>query len=182
MPLGQAAGFPALDVPADLISRLNRSFARELGDWRRGQKVMLIAETDPPVKKFRQRDGKPVPYSTCRVIDAALMTVSARFIPLDSSWEGVIEEKLWQEKRHFIKPLRYDGEADVFPDFLLKDVPGREIVPLEVFGMNTPDYLARKAVKLAHYREEYGEGNWWCWDAYTAGAANNIPPFPDSSS
>ncbi|MDU5190070.1 MAG: DUF1173 family protein [Mixta calida] len=179
LPLGQAAGFPALDVPADLISRLNRSFARELGDWRRGQKVMLIAETDPPVKKFRQRDGKPVPYSTCRVIDAALMTVSARFIPLDSSWEGVIEEKLWQEKRHFIKPLRYDGEADVFPDFLLKDVPGREIVPLEVFGMNTPDYLARKAVKLAHYREEYGEGNWWSWDACLANAAADIPAFPE---
>ncbi|OJH81839.1 hypothetical protein ASJ78_04763 [Serratia marcescens] len=59
LPLAEAAGFPSLDVPADLISRLNRSFSRELGDWRRGQKVMLIAETDPPVKKFRQRDGKP---------------------------------------------------------------------------------------------------------------------------
>ncbi|BEM46486.1 hypothetical protein SME13J_51050 (plasmid) [Serratia marcescens] len=178
LPLAEAAGFPSLDVPADLISRLNRSFSPELGDWRRGQKVMLIAETDPPVKKFRQRDGKPVPYNTCTVIDAALMTVSPRFIPLDSSWEGVIEEKLWQEKRQFIKPLRYDGEADVFPDFLLKDVPGREIVPLEVFGMNTPDYLERKAVKLVHYREEYGEGNWWSWDAHKADALSNIPAFP----
>lgn len=178
LPLAEAAGFPSLDVSADLISRLNRSFSRELGDWRRGQKVMLIAETDPPVKKFRQRDGKPVPYNTCTVIDAALMTVSSRFIPLDSSWEGVIEEKLWQEKRQFIKPLRYDGEAEVFPDFLLKDVPGREIVPLEVFGMNTPDYLERKAVKLEHYREEYGEGNWWSWDAHKADALSNIPAFP----
>lgn len=178
LPLTLAAGFPSLDVPADLINRLNRSFARELGDWRRGQKVMLIAETEPPVKKFRQRDGKPVPYNTCTVIDAALMTVSPRFIPLDSSLEGVIEEKLWQEKRQFIKPLRYDGEADVFPDFLLKDVPSREIVPLEVFGMNTPDYLERKAVKLAHYREEFGEGNWWSWDAYKADALANIPAFP----
>jgi predicted nuclease of restriction endonuclease-like RecB superfamily len=53
-----------------------------------------------------------------------------------------------------------DGEADVLADFLLKDVLGGEMVPLEVFGMNTPDYLARKAVKLAHYHEEYGEGNW----------------------
>lgn len=91
----------------------------------------------------------------------------------------MIEEKLWQEKRHFIKPLRYDGEAVVFPDFLLKDVPGRELVPLEVFGMNTPDYLARKAVKLAHYREEYGEGNWWSWDACLANAAADIPAFPE---
>lgn len=181
LPLAQAAGFPTLDVPADLISRLNRSFSRELADWRRGQKVMLIAETDPPVKKFKQRDGKPVPYSTCKIIDAALMTVSPRFIPLDSSWEGVVEEKLWQEKRQFIKPLRYDGEADVFPDFLLKDVPGCEMVPLEVFGMNSPEYLARKAVKLAHYREEYGNGNWWSWDALIPDSILNIPDFPEKA-
>jgi len=48
--------------------------------------------------------------------------ISSRFIPLDSGYEGAVEEKLWQEKRAFIKPLRYDGEEDVFPDFVLKDV------------------------------------------------------------
>jgi len=178
LPLTQAAGFPSLDVPVDLIGRLNRSFTHELGDWRRGQKVMLIAETEPPVKKFRQRDGKPVPYNTCTVIDAALMTVSPRFIPLDSSLESIIEEKLWQEKRQFIKPLRYDGEADVFPDFLLLDVPGSDAVPLEVFGMTTADYLARKAKKLKHYQDEYGQGNWWSWDAHKTDALNEIPAFP----
>lgn len=176
--LALSAGFPYLDIPSDLIARLNRSFSRELGDWRRGQKVMLIAETDPPIKKFKQREGKTVPYNICTVIDAALMTVSDRFIPLDSSWEGVIEEKLWQEKRQFIKPLRYDGEADVFPDFLLQDVPGSDVVPLEVFGMATPDYLARKAEKLKHYQEEYGEGKWWSWDAHKSDALSNIPAFP----
>ncbi|MBD8145421.1 DUF1173 family protein [Pantoea agglomerans] len=178
LPLALSAGFPYLDLPSDLIDRVNRSFSREISDWRRGKKVMLIAETEPPVKKFKQRDGKTVPYNICTVIDAALMTVSDRFIPLDSSWEGVIEEKLWQEKRHFIKPLRYDGEADVFPDFLLQDVPGSDAVPLEVFGMSTPDYLARKAEKLKHYQEEYGEGNWWSWDAHKTDALNNIPAFP----
>lgn len=54
-------------------------------------------------------------------IDAALMTVSPRFIPLDSRYED--EEKLWQEKRNFIEPLRYDGEEDVFPNSVLKGVP-----------------------------------------------------------
>lgn len=178
LPLILSAGFPYLVLPSDSINRLERSFSRELSDWRRGKKVMLIAETDPPVKKFKQLNGKTIPYNTCTVIDAALMTVSDRFIPLDSSWEGVIEEKLWQEKRQFIKPLRYDGEADVFPDFLLQDVPGSDVVPLEVFGMTTPDYLARKAEKLKHYQEEYGEGNWWSWDAHKSDALNNIPAFP----
>jgi hypothetical protein len=37
-----------------------------------------------------------------------------------------------------------DGEADVLADFLLKDVPGTDIMPLEIFGMTTPDYFSRK--------------------------------------
>ncbi len=52
-----------------------------------------------------------------------------------------------EEKRAFIKPLRYDGEEDVFPDFVLTDVPGKEALPMEVFGINTPEYLERKREK-----------------------------------
>nr|WP_282600981.1 DUF1173 family protein [Pantoea ananatis] len=104
------------------------------------------------------------------------MTVSPRFIPLDSGYEGMVEEKLWHEKRAFIKPLRYDGEEDVFPDFVLKDVPGVDALPMEVFGMNTPEYLLRKREKTAHYDREYGQGRWWCWIASEKG---EIPHLPD---
>ncbi|MCW0345895.1 hypothetical protein NB703_003988 [Pantoea ananatis] len=168
LPLGFFAGFPDLLLPDDVLQRLKRSFSRELGDWRRGAKVVVIAETDPPEKKF----------SSGTVIDVALMTVSERFIPLDSGYEKVVEEKLWQEKRAFLKPLRYDGEEDVFPDFVLKDVAGVDALPMEVFGMNTPEYLQRKQVKTAYYDTEYGPGRWWSWNAADH---SDMPAFPSFS-
>ena len=128
-------------------------------------KVVVIAETEPPETTFRHTDRRNRPFSCSTVIDVALMTVSPRFIPLDSGYERMVEDRLWQEKRAFIKPLRYDSEEDVFPDFVLKDVPGVDALPMEVFGMNTPDYLLRKQEKIAHYNKEYGEGRWWYWNA-----------------
>lgn len=105
LPLGLFSGFPDLVLPEDVRYRLERSFSRELGDWRRGMKVVIIAETKPPETSFRQTDGRSRPTSCITVIDVALMTVSPRFIQLDSGYEGAVEEKLWQEKRAFIKPL-----------------------------------------------------------------------------
>lgn len=76
----------------------------------------------------------------------------------------IVEVRLWQEKRAFSKPLRYDGEDDVFSDFMLTDVPGKEALPMEVFGMNTPEQLQRKRVKTAIYDRESSAGNWWQWE------------------
>ncbi|WP_336717983.1 DUF1173 family protein, partial [Pantoea ananatis] len=175
LPLGLFFGFPDLVLPEDARLRLERSFGRELGDWRRGMKVVVIAETEPPETAFRHVDVRNRPFSCSTFIDVALMTVSPRFIPLDSGYEGLVEEKLWQEKRAFIKPLRYDGEEDIFPDFVLKDVPGVEALPMEVFGMNTAEYLQRKQEKTAHYDKEYGPGHWWYWNA---AEKSDMPAFP----
>ncbi len=68
-----------------------------------------------------------------------------------------------------------DGEEDVFPDFVLKDVPGMDALPMEVFGMSTPEYLLRKQEKTVHYDREYGPGNWWSWNA---AEKSDIPDFP----
>lgn len=178
LPLGFFSGIPELQLPEDVLARLMRSYARELGDWRRGERVIVISESEPPVTTFTRKDGRNVPQSSSRVIDVALMTVSPRFIPLDSSYEGMIEEKLWKEKRAFIKPLRYDGEEQVFPDFVLTDVHGCEALPMEVFGMNTTEYLLRKQKKMAHYDKEYGPGRWWQWDAAADPDGSSIPDFP----
>uniref|UniRef100_UPI0023AF8B86 DUF1173 family protein n=5 Tax=Erwiniaceae TaxID=1903409 RepID=UPI0023AF8B86 len=175
LPLGLFSGFPDLLLPEDARLRLERSFGRELGDWRRGMKVVVIAETEPPETTFRHTEGRNRPSSCSIVIDVALMTVSPRFIPLESGYEGTVEDRLWQEKRAFIKPLRYDGEEDVFPDFVLKDVSGVDALPMEVFGMNTSEYLLRKQEKTAHYDREYGPGNWWCWNA---AEKSDMPAFP----
>ncbi|MBW1216267.1 DUF1173 family protein [Pantoea allii] len=178
LPLGLFSGFPDLVMPEDVRLRLERSFSRELSDWRRGMKVMVITETEQPETSFRHIDGRNRPSSCSTVIDVALMTVSPRFIPLDSSYESAVEEKLWQEKRAFIKKLRYDGEDGVFPDFVLKDVPGVDALPMEVFGMNTPEYLLRKQDKTSHYESEYGPGRWWSWEATVR---SEIPAFPSCS-
>lgn len=176
LPLGLFFGFPDLVLPEDVRLRLERSFCRELGDWRRGMKVVVIVETEPPETTFRHVDGRNRPSSCSTVIDVALMTVSPRFIPLDSGYEGIVEDRLWQEKRAFIKPLRYDGEDDVFPDFVLKDVPGVDALPVEVFGMNTPEYQLRRQQKTAYYDAEYGQGNWWYWNATEHSEMPALPP------
>ena len=178
LPLGLFAGFPALQLPDDVRARLARSFSREQGDWRRGARIMVICETEPPETVFIRRDGPNLPRSSCRIIDAALMTVSQRYIPLDSRYKGMVEARLWQEKGAFIKPLRYNGEEDVFPDFVLTDVAGTEALPMEVFGMNTPDYLQRKQVKTALYDRDYGAGLWWQWNASEDAEGLDIPDFP----
>ncbi|WP_374206945.1 hypothetical protein [Pantoea alfalfae] len=56
-------------------------------------KVVIIAETEPPETSFRQIDGRKWPSSCITVIDIALMTVSPRFIPLDSGYEGAVAAK-----------------------------------------------------------------------------------------
>ena len=90
----------------------------------------------------------------------------------------MVEALRWQEKRAFIKPEGYDGEENVFPDFVLTDVAGAEALPMEVFGMNTPDYLQRKQVKTVAYDTEYGPGRWWQWDASADPEGHDIPAFP----
>ncbi|WP_049792243.1 DUF1173 family protein [Pantoea sp. At-9b] len=47
LPLGHFAGFPVLTLPEYVHGRLLRSFSRELGHWRRGMKVVVIAQGDP---------------------------------------------------------------------------------------------------------------------------------------
>jgi len=66
LPLGLFSGFPDLVLPEDVHHRLKRSFVRVLGDWRRGMKVVVIAETEPPETSFRHLDGRNLP-SSCSI-------------------------------------------------------------------------------------------------------------------
>ncbi|WP_241689642.1 hypothetical protein [Pantoea agglomerans] len=61
LPLGLFSGFPDLVMPENVRHRLERSFSRELGDWRRGMKFVVIAETEPPETSFRNVDGRNRP-------------------------------------------------------------------------------------------------------------------------
>lgn len=91
----------------------------------------------------------------------ALMGVSESYLPVESSHERELAQRLEQRGRIFVKPLRHDTSEPTRPDFILLDTP--RPVSLEVYGMNTPEYLQRKAEKQAYYAAEFA-GRYWQWD------------------
>lgn len=85
------------------------------------------------------------------IVDMAIMLTSRNYIPVESSFELRMSDALTAAGRAFIKPLKYDGVADEFPDFRLIDADPEVLV--EVYGMcGNPDYDRRKLEKQASYR------------------------------
>jgi hypothetical protein len=112
------------------------------------------------------------------VLDFALMPVSEKLIPYESSYELLVAKKLSDERRYFRKPLRYDAGHDVvFPDFELLDVSDKA-TPLEVFGRDDEKYEDRKLEKVRYYDQMYGAERWWKWIAAGEGATRQPPQFP----
>lgn len=168
LPISGPFGMPRLKLPTQTWQRTRQSFSRELAAWKRGSRVMAIAQYETKLGDASV---------TGEVVEVALMRVTERWIPVDSDHEALIEQRLHDASRSFEKPLRFDaGEDHFFPDFWLIDT--RDDVPLEVFGMATPEYLARKAEKTAWLNREYGVRGWWCWDAAFDPQGNTIPEFP----
>lgn len=65
---------------------------------------------------------------------ATCMLTSRNWIPLDAASEVDLVSKLTEEKRRFLKPLRYDaGPSEAFPNFLLLDT-GSVPTPLHVLS------------------------------------------------
>ncbi|MCX4578923.1 DUF1173 domain-containing protein [Streptomyces sp. NBC_01571] len=86
-----------------------------------------------------------------RVLDMAAMLVSKLYIPADSSHEVVMANALTDAGRAYVKPVRYDGNDAVFPDFVLTDTRPNSYV--EVYGIHGREaYDQRKRVKQAHYQ------------------------------
>lgn len=171
LPLSKPFGIPTLNIDKSLWARTHQRFRPEISSWMRGGRVMVIAHLEV------EQGGK---WPKAKVLDIALMPVSEQWIPFDSSYEAVVEEALRKQGRAFEKPMRYEAdEADYFPDFWLLDVA--KDFPMEVFGMSTPEYLARKQIKVERYNREYGFGGWWSWNADRDPKAEHIPPFPSKS-
>lgn len=108
----------------------------------------------------------------CTITDIALMRTNTQFIPVDSSYELLVADKLIAESRQFRKPLRMERER-YFPDFVLMDCVTN--VVMEVFGVQgNIEYDERKTEKLAYYREK--KTNCWHW---TPAEEKDMPDFPD---
>lgn len=163
------SGIPILGMYKDLWKRAATRFERAMTAWKSGQPTMVIA-----VVELRNNPR----YA--KVADLALMSITENGIPVESSFERVIAEKLTAEKRAFMKPLRFDADQDaVFPDFILRDT--NKDVPLEVFGRTDEDYEARKAEKIAYYDRNFGTAHWWYWNAAADPDGLDIQPFPPAT-
>jgi len=106
------------------------------------------------------------------VSDIGLIRTNRQFIPVDSSYELQVTDKLIAEQRRFSKPLKLEGELRYLPDFLLHDCQ----IPwvMEVFGITNDDqYQAHKLEKLQYYRD-HGIP---CWQ-WEPDAERVIPAFP----
>jgi hypothetical protein len=104
--------------------------------------------------------------------DIGLIRTNRQFIPVDSSYELQVADKLIAEQRRFSKPLKLEGELRYLPDFLLHDCQ----VPwvMEVFGITNDDqYQAHKLEKLQYYRD-HGIPCWQ-WEPDTEKV---MPDFP----
>ncbi len=160
------AGVPWMNMPEGLWARACKRFPRAITAWKHAQRTIAIIELDV-------RAGG----NSASVVDLALMPVSKNWIPFDSMYELMIVEKLTAEGRGFLKPLRFDADEDVvFPDFVLRDTG--DDTPLEVFGRSDEAYEVRKEIKTAYYQQEFGTGNWWCWNAAADPQGADIPPLP----
>lgn len=171
LPIAGINGLPRLQMAPGLWKDCAISHPREVAGWRAGSKLIVIAEVEPLPK-----NSKFPPAA--KVVQLALMQINAQWIPVDSSHELRIADKLVAEKRSFIKPLRFDAAKDVvFPDFILIDT--QTPVPLEVFGRDDEAYEERKQEKTSFYTAKYGSSGWWCWNAAMDPNGQNISAFPE---
>jgi hypothetical protein len=169
--IGGFHGMPIAFMQGGLWDSTVRRFPNALSAWRSGQGTVAMAQIE-----LRQ-SAKGV-YAS--VIDMALMSITAEFIPVDSSYERTVSDLLVAQGRSFNKPLRYDANSSqVLPDFILTDT-ARE-VPLEVFGRDDAEYVLRKTEKSAYYDKQYGSAGWWCWNAAADCTPLSIPPFPEKA-
>ena len=141
-------------------------------DERNGCVVALLLVT---VRAAKYKDR---PVINADIVAGALMETTTHLVPVASTLERHVADKLVAERRTFIKPLRYDSSRNlVFPDFELLDAGIEHGLPMEVFGRNDEDYALRREEKSRYYSETYGIGRWWAWIA-AGPKATEMPEFP----
>lgn len=154
-----------LYLSEELQAQLAKRFARAVALSRAG------GAEDHASRAVLLGQVEATPRGNLRLVDAALMVVSREYIPCDSQYEVDVANALVKAGRSFSKPLRLDVDDSVLPDFVLHDC--EPAIVMEIFGMNSTNYLSRKAQKIALY-ESQGR-RLWKWDPHLKMA---MPPFP----
>lgn len=99
----------------------------------------------------------------------SLVALTREFIPVESVFELDVARALATQQRRFSKP--HSPRNGVHPDFLLEDC-GPDAVVLEVYGLDTPDYLQSKDRKRALYQDR----GIVCWEWNALGGP--MPALP----
>ena len=114
------------------------------------------------------------------IIVAALMRVSPRYIPVNSSYEDHLARILVEQDRRFIRPLHYDNHNIELPHFILRDAVADPIAQSGGVAMFVYGTAASEASRLRAQREHakfatsHSMG-YWKWDASQDAEP---PPFP----
>lgn len=142
LPLRDFDGLPKATVDRSILDKFlaGRDHMRNVLETRAGN-VMVICCIEPSGKDW------------WRCVDIAGFVATTAMIPVESSYEGEMAHYLIDQERRFIKPIHVDdaGEGGQRPDFILLDTTPRTMV--EVWGMQTLDYLANKSERLARYAQ-----------------------------
>ena len=166
VPLHQVPALPTTILSDMLWERLQDRFGRELAAWRRGRRLIVIGMANNPC----------APAEKWEWHDLALRPVTDDWVPVDSEYEAQLADHLVAEGRSFEKPLRFDAHTqESLEDFILTDT--RPSTALEVFGMNTPEYIARRDAKFILYNANV-QKPWWYWDATQGALATRLRQFP----
>jgi hypothetical protein len=109
---------------------------------------------------------------TYQIDTASFMLTTEHWIPIEGTHEVDLIEALTQQRRRFMKPLRYDARsAASFPNVLLLDT-GAKPTPLHVVSasLDPQDRAAKeKALKAA-------DNTAWVWNT-----EKKIPPLPEAA-
>ena len=111
-----------------------------------------------------------------KTVNIGSMVVSGNFIPAESSFEIEFENYLSSHERVFLKPLVVGESNDDVkrPDYILLDTDPRSFI--EVWGMQTPDYLENKARRIEEYQR-----NGKLLISWSANPREEFPALPTKS-
>lgn len=110
-------------------------------------------------------------HGRLRLVDAALMLTTPHFVPFDSTYEARVAMLLVEHNRTFVKPLDFDADGEMLPDFILLDTPQPTF--MEVFSLETADYLRMRDEKIRLCKESGRP--LWMWDPTLE---HRVPAFP----
>lgn len=141
----------AFAIDEQLYRRIGRRFEAELSLWGANDRVRMVAVATFGVSEA----GVPA------IVEVSLMPVTPQWLPVESSFELDLVEKLVGEQRSFVKGLRYNLGADVLlANATLTDM-GVSAVPLFIVPMRSEE------ISIESMLDDVSQGAAapaWSWD------------------